>query len=592
MTAIESKGVKIKYGDVAPGAKETFDNKVALGDATSFSNSEVLKEYNAEFANYANPCELYQTVLDGSASAFPEDPVGENIGIWSEDLSDEYGDLPFPLILEFDAGEQQFSSQGVTLTFDTYNNIYATIVQIQWIRTTFEGVETLANKIFYPDSPFYFCHHKVENFTKIRISFLSINMPHNRLKFRAIDFGYGTYFTGRELRTAKIMQSIDPISSEIAINTFDFTLDSKTEMEYSFLKKQPLNVYFNDKLIATTFVTKSVRKTQKMWEIQSEDYIGVLDGISFPGGIYSNKDAVQLLQEIFASAKVPCDISTEFAGLTVTGYIPYTTCREALMQVAFAIKAVVDTSNSELVKVFKLSDDIKDVIPKERVYEGQTPEYSDTVTSVTLTAHTYTESTESIEAYNANESGIGDEVLVRFSEPLHSLSIVKGTILSDEGGNARIGANFAYIKALDGCVLTGKKYTHTETVFRKDNPIVSVDDLPKSVDVKDATLVSADAAKSILEHCFQWLTKTETLKTKIVEGFKITKHGGAKYGRAVYGKTKYGEPEYKVRTDDIPVNVGDMVKISREYLPEFTGRITEATYNLNGNIIAKEVVLI
>lgn len=589
---MNSKGVSIQYGDVAPGAKETFNNEVVLGDVTPFSKGELLKQYNVNFGNYANPCELYQTMLDGSASAFPESPEEENFGIWSEELSDEFGDLPSFIMVEFDAGEQQFSSQGVTLTFDTYNNIYATRVQIQWIRTTFEGIETLASEFFYPDSPFYFCHHKVENFTKIRITFFSINMPHNRLKFNAIDFGYGTYFTGRELRSAKVRQSIDPISGEIAINTLDFTLDSKTNIEYSFLKRQPLTAYFNGNLIATTFVTKSSRKAEKIWDIQSEDYISILDGVSFDGGMYFGKSAVELINEIATLSKVPFDISSDFDGVTVTGYIPYTTCREALMQIAFAIMAVVDTSNSDKVKVFKLSTTVKDTIPKERLYQGQTPEYSDTVTSVALTAHTYTESTETVEVYNANENGIGDEILVRFSEPLHGLSISKGTILLDESGNPRIGANFAYIEAQKGCILTGKKYSHAQTVFRRDNPIVAVDDLPKAIEIKEATLVSTDIAKNVLNHCFEHLVKNEKLKTKIVEGSTMMINPAAVYGLAVYGQSVYGAEEVVSYETDTPINVGDIITVSRDYLDDYTGRITEAVYNLNGNILAKEVVLI
>lgn len=589
---MNSKGVSIQYGDVAPGAKETFDNEIILGDVTPFSNGEILKQYNANFVNYANPCELYQTMLDGSASAFPESPEDENIGIWSEDLSDEFGDLPFMLILEFDAGEQQFSSQGVTLTFDTDNNIYATQVQIQWIRTTFEGIETLANETFYPDSPFYFCHHKVENFTKIRIWFLSINMPHNRLKFRAIDFGYGTYFTGRELRSAKVRQSIDPISGEIAINTLDFTLDSKTNIEYSFLKRQPLTAYFNGNLIATTFVTKSSRKAEKVWDIQSEDYISILDNVAFDGGMYIGKNAVELINEISTIAKVPFEISDEFATASVTGYIPYTTCREALMQIAFAIMAVVDTSNSEKVKVYSLSDNVSQTIPQERVYQGQTPEYSDTVTSVELTAHAYTPSTESVEVYNANENGIGDEILVRFSEPLHGLSITNGTILLDDAQNPRIGANFAYIKALDGCILTGKKYIHTQTVYRRNNPIVAVDDLPKAVEIKDATLVSNDVAKDVLNHCYDYIVKNEKLKTKIVEGLTEIVNPAAIYGVAAFGMTTYDGDASVEYIPDAPINVGDRITVNREYLGDYTGRIIESVYNLNGNILAKELVIV
>ena len=83
----------------------------------------------------------------------------------------------------------------------------------------------------------------------------------------------------------------------------------------------------------------------------------MLDSIPYYGGIYTNKNAVKLLTDIFTVAKVPYNIDDVFADEVVTGYIPFTTCRDALMQVAFAIQAVVDTSNSEVVKVFALEDE-------------------------------------------------------------------------------------------------------------------------------------------------------------------------------------------------------------------------------------------
>ena len=63
-----NKGVAIRYGDVAPEAKENFR---PTSNSSKFNTLAQLQQYNLNFPNYANPCELYQTVLDGTASAFP-----------------------------------------------------------------------------------------------------------------------------------------------------------------------------------------------------------------------------------------------------------------------------------------------------------------------------------------------------------------------------------------------------------------------------------------------------------------------------------------------------------------------------------------
>ena len=223
-------GLKIGYGDVAPEAKENFHPTVS---EMEFDQSEKLTQYNLDFPNYANPCELYQTVLDGEAQAFPSVPENANLGIWSEQVSNDDGTFDEPIVLELES-VGQYSSQGLTLTFDVHNNIYANNVNIKWYRVTSEGIETLADVDFIPDNATYFCQHRVDNYNKVKITFNSINMPQNRLKLVAIDYGYGTFFYGDELRNVNVNQDVDPISSEITIDTVDFVLDSKRNIEYNF----------------------------------------------------------------------------------------------------------------------------------------------------------------------------------------------------------------------------------------------------------------------------------------------------------------------------------------------------------------------
>lgn len=560
---MNNKGVSIQYGDVAPEAKENF---VPTASESEFDTLTQLQRYNLNFPNYANPCELYQTVLDGTARAFPSIPEQANLGLWSEQISNDDGTFTQPIVLELESAGQ-YSSRGLTLTFDTYNDIFATKLSIKWLRITDEGITLLDNKIFTPDNAFYFCQNPVDNYNKIVITFISLNMPQNRLKLRAIDYGYGVVFYGDELRNVKLIQEIDPISSQISINTADFTLDSRADTNYSFQTKQSLNVYFNGELKATTFVKKSTRKSKRLWNIQSEDYIGLMDGIPYYGGIYTNKNAVELLTDIFAVAKVPYSIDDVFADAKVTGYIPYTTCRDALMQVAFAIQAVVDTSDSDVVKVFSLKEDAEQTIPLNRIMQGQNFSDEETVTGVEVTAHSYKPITETLEVYNSNESGTGENVFVKFSEPLHDLSITNGTIVLGE-------TNYAVINANDNSVLIGQKYEHTTQTRRKNNPVVLANEIEKIIAVNNATLVSQYNVDNLLEKCYNWLIRTNSTNLKIVEGKHI----------------QYGETS-NIITYDKRVNVGDCIYAETEYLGTVEGRITKQTFNLNGGIIIKDCIM-
>lgn len=572
-----NKGVAIRYGDVAPEAKENFVPSV--NDKDDFVDLSQLQQYNLNFHNYANPCELYQTVLDGTTTAFPSVPEHANLGLWSEQISQDDGSFTTPIVLTLTASGQ-YSSQGLTLTFDTYNEIFANHINIKWMRDNV----TLENVNFFPDEAKYFCRQQVENYNKVVITFYSLNMPKNRLKLRVIDYGYGTFFYGDELRNVKLIQEIDPISTQISINTADFTLDSKSDMEYSFQVKQPLSVYFNGELKATTFVKKSTRKAKKLWNIQSEDYIGLLDSIPYYGGIYDNKNATELLTDIFTVAKVPYSIEDVFAGAVVTGYIPYTTCRDALMQVAFAIQAVVDTSNSEVVKVFALEEDVKQIVPLNRIMQGQNFADDETVTGVEVTVHSYKPTIETTDLYDATESGTGENIFVKFSEPLHDLSITNGEIISS-------GTNYAVINANAGCLLRGKTYMHTTQTRRKNNPVVLASEVEKIVAIDNATLVSQYNIDNVLEKCYNWLIKTNQTNLKIVEGKHVQYGDYIKYGEKKYGTFKYGEKYPNIVTYDEVVNVGENINAETEYLGVVSGRLIKQSFNLNGNTVVKEAVL-
>lgn len=578
---MNNKGVAIKYGDVAPGAKENFDIKAS--DSTGFFYKAQLQQYNLNFPNYGNPCELYSVVLDGTATPFPSAPETANLGLWSNSISNDDGTFTIPIVLTL-TSKGQYSSQGLTFTFDTYNQIHPTQINIHWWRDVGETFTDLGEEDFYPDNAFYFCRRRVENYNRVVITFTALNMPKNRLKLRAIDYGYGTYFYGNELRNVKLIQEIDPISSEISINTCDFTLDSKSDMDYLFQEKQPLSVYFNGDLKATTFVKKSTRKARFLWDVQSEDYIGLLDSIPYYGGIYNNSPAVDVLSDIFTVANVPFDIAPSFATATITGYLPYTTCREALMQIAFAINAVVDTSNSTAVKVIELGNDIKQTIKKERIFQGQNFTDNETVTGVEVKVHTYKPITEPTDVYSANDSGVGENIFITFSEPLHSLNITNGEIIKS-------GTNYAAINAYENCILTGRKYEHTTQTRRKNNLVISANQIEKIVAVDNATLVSPYNIDNVIDKCYNWITKTNQTNLKIIEGVYITGGEYIKYGQRKYGTFKYGEKTPKVATYDKRTNIGENISAETEYLGVVTGRLIKQTFTLNSGIVVKESIL-
>ena len=357
-------GLKIKYGNVAPGAKEDF--VPSSEQVADFANLEELRQEGVAFRNVQNPCELYSTLLDGSVAVFPNNDREQPLGLWSKDVSSADGSFAAPIVLTLQASAN-YTSPGFTFTFDADTNTFCTRLGIKWYR----GNELVSEGEYEPDNAVFACLKYVEFFDRAEITFYSINMPYNRLRLRVIDYGYGAFFYGSNIRSMKINQEVNQLSSQIAINTADFTLDLQGEFRYEFQQRQPVSIYFNDNLLSTVFVESFKRKNKTTWDVSCQDYIALMEAAVFVGGVYDQAYAAEILTDIFDAANVPCDISADFALETVTGYIPYTNCREALMQVAFAIGALVDTSGSSVVRVFKKDSTEKQVIEKNRIKQGQ-----------------------------------------------------------------------------------------------------------------------------------------------------------------------------------------------------------------------------
>lgn len=393
--------VKITYGDVPPSAKDHFVISVKKNE---FATNENLRQNNFDYVNYSSPLEDYQTLLDGAQEPFSSDSSYSHIGIWSEQISDGEGNFDAPVVIVLDS-DAAFTTQGFTLVFDNAREVYPTDVTVTWKRIPSEGdTVELATETFHPTSSKYFFQHKVEEFNFVQIKINSLNMPYQRLRVNTLDFGYGTEFDDEQLRNVQITRSIDPISTQLEIGTIDLSLDSNSEMDYSFQSKQKLGIYSNGELLGNAYVKSSTRTAKTMWEVSSEDCLSLLDSCMFYGDIYGGNNAVWVIKEICNTAGVEVDVSEVDELDVVEGYIPYCTCREALMQVLFATGYVSMTEGTDKLKIVKLSDEIKQTIPLERIMQGQSFEEPDIVTEVKLTEHNYERGGEVSTVYTATKA--------------------------------------------------------------------------------------------------------------------------------------------------------------------------------------------
>lgn len=382
---------------------------------------------------------------------------GQDIGFWSTALSGSSGILsPAPtLTITF---TESYTSKGIYFDFDVGTGDYCSTVYVRW----YKGTALLASRTFQPNSASYFCEKTVSGYDKVVCTFRKTSKPYRRLKINAICFGVVRNFGGNELRSVRILEEVNPISTELASNSLDFTLESKNEdISYVFSVKQPIEAYDNENaLLGAFYVDSSKRFSKTRYQVTCTDAVGVLGDSDFPEAMYAGKNAKELITDIL-DGHYQLEMDTDLQSRTVTGYLPQMTRREALQQVCFAIGAVADTSNSKAVKVFRLPAAVTD-IPDTQQYTGASVETSAITTAVEVTAHTYT----------------------------------KGT-----GNNA--------------ITVGGVSYIHTTSVTRIENPKVQPSDRPNVVQITDATLVNASNVAEIAQRVFDYYDQRDTLQVKI-----------------------------------------------------------------------------
>ena len=443
---------KLIYKDIAPGAD--VDASVITSDAQSFCSPALLP-----FDTSVPPIitlEPNMWLLDGSFKLLRN----QDIPFWSKQMSDENGVFSTPPVIEIEFDEQ-YTTFGIYLRFSPETGDYCTSVTIKW----YQDATLLDSKDFAPTSVSYFCANKVTAFNKVVIFLNATNRPHRYARVENIIFGIIREFGADEFRSVTILQELDLISSELPISTLNWLLVSKSDIEYIFQLKQPVEAYSGSNLIGVFYISEAKRTGPNTYEITCEDALGVLDGYFFPAAIYSEYNAAQLLQDI-ASPDFDVEIDSVFEDVTVTGLIPDCTKREAFQQVLFAIGAACTTAGRAGIKVFAPPAENPAEIPDCRIYVGGSMETEPIVTAVRVTAHTYTPGTGSA----------GDEVI-------------------------EVG---------------GQKYVHKTFVVTVTNPNVTATDKQNVITVETATLVNPNNANEVAQRVYDYFMRRHTLNERIV----------------------------------------------------------------------------
>ena len=436
--------------------------------------------------------------LDGAFRSFPDDRKG--MGLIStvksgEDLT--YSSFP-TLTVTF---SENHSSTGITFAFDSAGG-WCSYLQLSW----YQGDTLLARSYFSPDSPLYVCKKTVENYNKLVVSFQKANAPGRYLKLYRIYYGIVRSFGEDEITSASLLEEVDPISAEVSMNTLNFELYSEDE-EFSILnptgiytllqQRQPLEVSESGRNMGTFYLDSWENTSEQLIRMSCVDAVGVLDSTTYRGGIYANQSAGELFADICSSGGFTVEVAASLAAKTLSGWIPISSHREALHQVAFAVGGMVDCSRSGMVRILEPSDTVAISIAPDRKFLGGTVKLRQIVTGVEVTSHAYQESEESEELFNGTlEAGTHE---ITFQAPHHTLTVTGATLSSN-------GPNYAMlvVSAAGTVTVTGKKYVDNTQITGVYADSIPAGAATNVIRVENATLVSPAAAPDAAQRLYDY----------------------------------------------------------------------------------------
>lgn len=290
----------------------------------------------------------------------------------------------------------------------------------------------------------------------------------------------------------------------------------------------PIWYYVDDVLMGKFYSKRVVRSGRAWFDVQAVSAIGVLDGQTHNGGLYSGVSFPDVAADIIGGS-VSFSCADELRSLPVFGWLPKDTRRKNLHQLLFAYGvAIRKDENGNMVFVYPDTQTTKN-IGDDRIFLGGSIDYMTPATRVDITEHAFLKlpSDEEVTLFdNTDGSGVADFTTIDFpNAPIHDLT-ASGAIVVHESG-----VNYAVISGTG--LLRGKLYTHTTKIKTLEN---ASNGETKVVSVQDDTLVSVANSGNVAKRVLSYYGAARTIAADIVVD-------GEKPGDQIVFNNPFGDPE-------------------------------------------------
>lgn len=481
--------LEVKYIDVPRGAQATAQADSLYGQPFSEPQQVLTGAQDTAWASL----EPGSWRLDGSRSLLEDTP--ENAGWWSVERSGADGSFSEPPSITVSFPEP-YTATGLTFVFWPAMEQWCRRIRVIW----YNNQTVLADITANPDGARWVLSHTVEGFDRIQIQLLATNRPGQFAKLQLLQIGQDILFGPEELVEVKLLNEADPSLCQISVDTMKIQIRDRKHHGLAPQKHQRMELYRGGELTAVQYIVDADREDTDRLRFSCQSVIGLLEDTHL-GGMYNGIALNTLLRDVLGDFAFLTDAA--FSDITITGYLPVQTRREALQQIAFAIGALVTSQGDGTIRLLPPDRHVRGVFAPGDIFSGATVSKQAQLGRVELYSHRFIPVQEEETLLDSEEVN-GEEVLFVFSQPHHSYSVTGGSITGS-------GANWVRLTAAGTVTLKGKKYSHNTRLHAKRNPLATALDAGNVVTVEQATLIHAGNVQEALERLYETQQSNHTL---------------------------------------------------------------------------------
>ena len=485
--------LEINYIDAPEGAQDVMTASSESGSAIADDALIVSGTRDVAYATL----EPRVWKLDGTRKLLSDD---SKVGWWSSERSGEDGRFKVPPIITLKF-PTPYSSTGFTFNFSPSTDQWCSEILVSW----YNGQNLIIEKIYHPDSGNWILDETVESFDQVRIQLLATNTPGHYAKIQRIEIGCTILFGAEALSSVRLVNEVDPSLCVLTADTMDFQVIDRRERDLIPQENQRVELRKNGVPHAVQYIVSSAREGKSQYKISCQSVIGLLED-TFLGGMYDNMPLEDLATEILG--EWPFEINSSFNGVTVSGYLPVCTQREALQQLAFAVGAIISTKGDGKIRFLPVPTATTAKFTPSEVFFGGSVKTSPRVAKVQVTSHAYVAS-DTEQVLVQDETIDGENVLITFDAPHHNYTITGGEITGS-------GANWVTVTAAGKVTITGKDYVHNTVVHTKRNPAAVAKEQSNYVSVSEVTLVNSSNVAAALNRLFSVYQLRQVAEQEVV----------------------------------------------------------------------------